>query len=429
MQTEVKEIGPCKVQIKIEMPPEKIKEKLEAKYTDFAASATVPGFRKGLAPRSLIERKFGKDIRDEVKNDLIIAASSDVFKEKNLKPVADPQIDFEKIVLDETKPLAFEMVVEVEPTVNVAEYTGIKVKKVAVEVTDKDIDNALEAIRNQHGEWQVLAKEKSKKGDMLVFSQETFVDGKRVHNNENSTMIIGQDVKFFGKPSADIGNALGELKAGDSKDIKIKVPDDAEKPEYRGKEAVLKISVKEVKRIHIPKLTEEWAKQIGFDSLDKMKEEVKKRLAVQKEKEAEYKMENQVLDTILEKNNFQLPEVLVNEGVDYLLRRWTTQMIMEGMPEKEIAADLENLKAKAKDAAEKDIRIQFIADHIAKNEKIFVTEDEVNQRINELAGRYRKWPNEIRKYYEENNMMGQLRTDIREEKVRKLLREKAVVTD
>ena len=429
MQTEVKEIGPCTMQVKIEMPPDKIKEKMDAKYTDFMASATVPGFRKGLAPRALIERKFGKEIRDEVKNDLIISACSDVFKEKNIKPVADPEIDFDKIPFDETKPLAFELVVEVEPTINLPEYTGIKVKKVPVELTDKDVDTALETIRQQHGEWQVLEKEKAKKGDMMVFNQETFIDGKRVHQNENSTMIIGQEVKFFGKPSADIGNSLNDMKSGDSKEVAIKVPDDAEKAEYRGKEAKLKITVKEVKRMNIPQLTEEWAKQIGLESISKMKEEVKKRLLVQKDKDAEYKIESQVLDAILDKTPFQLPESLVNEGVSYMLRRWTTQMLMEGHPEKEVAADLENMKTKAKGLAEKDIRIQFISDHIAKKEKIFVTEDEVNQRINELAGRYRKWPNEIRKYYEENQMMGQLRTDIREEKVRKLLREKAVITD
>jgi trigger factor len=429
MQTEVKEIGPCKMQIKIEMPPEKIKEKLEAKYTDFMATATVPGFRRGLAPRELIERKFGKDIRSEVKNDLIISSCADAFKEKNIKPVADPEIDFDKIEFDEAKPLAFELVVEVEPTVNLAEYTGVKVKKTPVEVTAKDIDTAMEAIRQQNGEWQVLDKEKAKKGDMIVFDQETLVDGKRVHHNENSSMIIGQEVKFFGQPSSDIGNSLSDMKAGDSKEVKLKVPDNAEKAEYRGKESVLKVAVKEVKRINIPNLTEEWAKQIGFDSIAKMKEEVKKRLHAQKSKEAEYKIETQVLDAILEKTPFQLPESLVNDGINYLLRRWTTQMLMEGRPEKEVAADLENMKAKAKDMAERDIRLQFICDHIAKKEKIFVTEDEVNQRINELAGRYRKWPNEVRKYYEENQMMGQLRTDIREEKVRKLLREKAVITD
>lgn len=430
MQTEIKEVGPCKIQIKIEVPADKIKEKLDEKYTSFISSAVIPGFRKGFAPRELVERKFGNDIKEEFKNDIIGSSCADAFKDNNLKPISEPEIDYEKIIIEAAKPLSFNVTIEVEPTINLTDYTSVPVKKIIpAEINDKDIDTAIESIRTKHGEWQVLEKQAAKNGDMLVFNQETFIDAKRIHQNENTNFIIGSGIKFFGKTSNAIGDSLVGVKNGDLKEVDLKVPDDVEKTEYRGKEAKVKITVKEVKRLKIPELTEDWAKLIGFDSISHMKEEIKKRLQNQKEKEVEYKTEEQILDSILQKTDFQLPESLVNENINYLLRRWTLPMLMEGRTEKEVSGDVENMKTKAKETAVKELKIQFICDHIAKKEKIFVTEDEISQRINELAGHYHKWPNEIRKYYEENHQLGQLRADIREEKVRKFLREKAVISN
>lgn len=430
MQTEIKEIGPCKIQIKIEVPAEKIKEKLDEKYNSYISSAVIPGFRKGFAPRELVERKFGKDIKEEFKNDLIGSSCADAFKDHNLKPISEPQIDYQKIIIEEAKPLSFDVIIEVEPTINLTDYTSVQVKKIIpAEINDKDIDNAIENIQTKHGEWQVLENQAAKNGDMLVFNQETFIDDKRIHQNENTNFIIGSGIKFFGKTSNAIGDSLVGVKNGDFKEVELKVPDDVEKTEYRGKEAKIKITIKEVKRLKIPELTEDWAKLIGFDSVIHMKEEIKKRLQNQKEKEVDYKTEEQILDSILGKTDFQLPESLVNENINYLLRRWTLPMLMEGRTEKEVSGEIENMRAKAKETAVKELKIQFICDHVAKKEKIFVTEDEINQRINELAGHYHKWPNEIRKYYEENHQLGQLRADIREEKVRKFLREKAIISN
>jgi trigger factor len=429
MQTDIKEIGPCKLQIKIEIPAETIKEKLNEKYKDFTASAIVPGFRKGLAPKDLIERKFGKDIRDEFKTDMIQTTLLDVVKEKKLQPIGDPQIDYEKIKLEESQPLAFEVVMEVEPTVTLTDYTGIKATKPAIDVTEKEIDESLEHVRKNRGEWHVAEKKAAQKDDMVIFNQETWVDNKRIHQAENSNYIVGQELKFLGKAANALSDAMVGVKTGDAKEVTLKVPDNAEKAEYRGKDAQLKITIKEVKELKFPELNDEWIKSIGFDSMKRMREEVKKQLLKHKEEEVNLKVEDQILEDLLKRANFPLPETLVNENVNNILRRWMTNMLVQKKPEKEIMAEVENLKPKAKELSEKELRVEFICDFITKKEKIFVTEDDMNQRINELAGRYQQLPNEVKKYYEDNNLTGQLRSEIREEKVRKFLREKAVITE
>ncbi|MEK7450112.1 MAG: trigger factor family protein, partial [Planctomycetota bacterium] len=139
MQTEVKEVGPCKLLIKIEIPQAKVKEKLDEKYLKFVDNTAVPGFRKGKAPRSFLERKYGKDINDEVKLDLISTSYEEVLKEKKLSPIADPAIDYEKIPFDQAKPLNFEFTVEVSPEIKLEKYTDIEVKKEVAKVTDAEV--------------------------------------------------------------------------------------------------------------------------------------------------------------------------------------------------------------------------------------------------------------------------------------------------
>jgi trigger factor len=429
MQTEVKEIGPCKLQIKIEVSADKIKEKLEEKYKKFVSSVVIPGFRKGFAPRDLIERKFGKDIKEELKNDTIISSCTDAFKKHSIEPITDPEIDFNKITLDESTPLSFDVIIEVKPTIDLIEYTGIQINRIKIEVTENDIDKAIEDIRLRHSQWQPVENQPAKQGSLVIFDQETFVQGKSIYHQENSSVIIGTGTFFFGKPVKEIGDSFIGLRKGNSKELTLKIPEDAKQVEYRSKEASIKVHLKEIKVLKTPQLTEEWTKSIGFNSISNMRETLKKRLLETKEEERGYQMEEQILETILQKTDFPLPESLVNDNINYVLKRWATNMLLEGLSEKEIIPKIEEIKPKVKEMSEKELRIQFICDHIAKKEKIFVTENEVGQKINELAGRYNKWPNEVRKYYEDNHLMGNLRAEIREGKVRKLLREKAVITD
>ncbi|MBI4713261.1 MAG: trigger factor [Planctomycetes bacterium] len=449
VQAQVKEVGPCKVQITIEVPKDKVKKELEDKYSHFMTNAVVSGFRKGHAPRHLIERKFGKDIHNEVKLDLINTSSTEAFKENNLDPITDPSVEFEKIIMDETKPMNFDITVEVMPKIELTDYTGVTVKKHKIEVTSKETDSSLDEIRQARGEW-VIADNKTQKGDLLIVDQELKIDDKVISKQENSQLVLGPELMMFGKPAPVLVQTLQNAKKGETKEVTIpasggistdKVPDDAEKADYRpdvhrdsayglrNKDAHLKVTIKEIKRLKLPEVNEAWAKEMGFDSLAKLKDELKKRLHRQKENIAARQTEDEILDKILSKTDFPVPESLVNESTDHLVRRRLMQMQLAKMPEEKIKEMIDKLKTETKEIAVRDIKIEFICDHIAKKEKIFVTEDDIKQRINEMAAAYRKWPEEIKKNLESRNMMHQLRNEVKEEKVRQFLREKAKIAD
>lgn len=432
MQTEVKEIGPCKLSVKIEIPKDKVKEKLTAKYKEFIDETVIPGFRKGQAPQSLVERKFGKHIKEDAKMDLMRDSYSELLKEKKLSPFSEPVIEAEKITLDENNPLVFEFTIEVNPTIEISKekYTKVNAKKVKVEVKEKEIKDALEQLRFSAREY-IPAKdgEKIEKDDMIIVDQEMKNEQTVLSKQENVELIVGQEINIFNKPSKEVAEALAKMKPKETKEFNLTVPAEYPKKDLAGKSAILKITLKDHKKMKLPTVNDAWAKQINFDSLEHLKKEMEKRILEEKEQLAQRKIEEEVIEQLVKANDFPLPETLIEHGAEYLHKRQADALAYQGTPEADVKTKIEENKTANREAAVKDLKAHFIIEHIAKQEKIFITEDEVTERINEIASRMHKWPHEIKAYYEKNDMMGQLRNELREAKVRKFLRENAVLTD
>jgi trigger factor len=432
MQTEIKEVGPCKLSVKVEIPKETIKKKLDEKYKDFIENTVIPGFRKGHAPQGLVERKFGKAIRDDTKMEIISETYSNILKEKNLTPAVEPVIDTEKLTLDEKAPLAFEFTVEITPTINLekAKYKGITAKKAKVEVGDKDLKDAMEKLRHSSREYVPTKKDvQMKEGDVVIIDQEMIAEGKTAEKRENVELIYGPEINVFGKPSKEIMDALSGMKLNETKEVKLTVPADFQKKDLAGKTATLKITLKDHKVMKLPEINDAWAKEMGLESLDALRKEMEKGIKAEKERLADRKTEEDIIEEIYKSIDFALPETLVERGAEYMQKRQAMLMAYQGMPESEVKAHIEKNKTANRETVVKDLKVHYVIEHIAKQEKIFVTENDMKERINEIAARNRKWPNEVQAYYEKNDMMGQLRNELREEKTRKFLRESAKLTD
>jgi trigger factor len=448
MQTEVKEIGPCKLSVKIEITKDKVKEKLTAKYKEFIDDTVIPGFRKGQAPQSLVERKFGKLIKEDAKMDLMRESYSELLKEKKLSPFSEPVIEAEKITLDENNPLVFEFTIEVNPTIEIGKekYTKVNAKKVKIEVKEKEIKDALEQLRFTAREY-IPAKEgeKIEKNDLVIVDQEMRSEASTgqaesrqasgrseqtvLSKQENVELIVGQEINIFNKPSAEVASALTGMKAKEIRDFNLTIPADYPKKELAGKLAVLKITLKEHKKLKLPTVNDAWAKEINFDSLEHLKKEMEKRILEEKEHLAQRKIEEEIIEHIVKTNDFPLPETLIEHATEHFHKRQAAVLAYQGTAEADIKTKIEENKTANRETVVNDLKAHFIVEHIAKQEKLFVTEDEVTERINEIASQTHKWPHEIKAYYEKNDMMGQLRSELKEGKVRKFLRENAVLTD
>ncbi|MHC4606681.1 MAG: trigger factor [Planctomycetota bacterium] len=427
-KSEVDEVGPCKLKLRIEVAAEKVEERINDKYKSLNDSVALPGFRKGHAPRNLLQRKFGKAILDDLKGDLLAASFEEVRDERKLEPLGEPDINQEKLAVVAGEPFVFEMTLEVRPTIELGTYTGLKVERPAVEVEDADVDRVLEGFREAKAEL-VTAPDPAKEKDQVICDVAFLVEGRQIEKGENTTIILHDDVLFMGLHLPEIHKEFLGKKPGDDVEHEVDLPESFVVKDAAGKKGLLKMKLKSVKRKRLPELTEEFAKSFDMDSIDEMREHIGKRVKREKEAQAKALMADLLIRQIVDAGDFPLPEGLVKTSTEEVLQRQRMQFMMQGLKEEELEKKVEESRKAATEGMAKTLKAHFVVEEIAEKERIFVTEDQVEERIQRLAAEHGRWPHEMKQYLEENNLMAQLRRQMREDAVRAFLLDKAEITE
>ena len=427
---DVKEVGPCKLQIRVEITAERVKEEIDHKYKDLNESMAIPGFRKGHAPRNVLERKFGKALLDDLKFELLSGSFEEVKEEKKLEPVGEPELEPEKIVLEEGKPFVYEMKIEVRPTFEIKNYEGIKVVKPAVVVEDKDIDAVLKGFQESKAELIPAEDDVARENDQLTADFSLVVDGKTLETGENSAVFLTPDVQFFGKELPEFYKAIVGKKVGDVVEVPVLLPETFSDKTAAGKTAGIKTTIKSVKQKKLPPVDTDFAKkQFDMDTVEELRADIKKRIEREKEAGGRAVMGEKIVEELVKANDFPMPEGLIASGTEEAIRRVHLDLAMKQTPEEEINKVLDKEKSQSRENMAKALKAHFILEHLAQKEKIFVTEDQVEERINQLASQYGKWPHEMKAYLEERGLLTQLRRSMREELVKEYLLSKAVIEE
>jgi trigger factor len=425
-KAEIAEVGPCKLKIKIEIPAAKVHERVEDEYKKLAQTAELPGFRKGHAPRPILERKFGKAVLEDLKFELLSGSFEEVKEEKHIEPLGEPEIDVEKIEVKDNTPFAYEVTIEVKPKIEVKNYSGLKVKKAEASVSDADLEQQLKDLREEHAEL-TPSEEPAAAGDQVVGDFELMLDGASKEKAENVALFLNDKIAFHGVELPEFHKALAGKKAGDAVDYPLMLADDHPDKALAGKKAQITAKIKAVKRRRLPELDAAFAKTFDMDSIDELKEDLKKHLLREKEREVKAAQVHQILDQVLKDNDFALPEGLIAASTKEAQERARGELLMRGAKEEDVDAAVAKHEGESRDALIRHLKERFVLEEIAKREKIFVTEDEVDVRIQAMAGQAGRHPHELRSMFEEREMMSSFRRSMREEKVREFLLTKAVV--
>ena len=427
---EVKEVGPCKLQLRIEISAAKVKEEIDHKYKDLNDSMALPGFRKGHAPRNVLERKFGKALLDDLKFELLSGSFEEVKEEKKLEPVGEPELEPEKIVLEEGKPFVYEMKIEVRPNFEIKNYEGIKVAKPAVTVEEKDIEAVIKGFQESKAELIPAEDNIAREGDQLTADFTLIVDGKPVDTGENNAVFLTPDIQFFGKELPEFYKSVLGKKVGDEVENPVQLPDNYVDKAHAGKNAVIQTTIKGVKQKKLPPVDLDFAKKhFDMDTVDELKADIKKRIEREKEAGGRAAMGEKIVEELVKANDFPMPEGLIASGTEEALRRVHLDLAMKGTAEDEIAKVVEKEKTQSRENMSKALKAHFILEHLANKEKIYVTEDQVEERVTTLASQYGKWPHEMKAYLEERGLLTQLRRSMREELVKEYLLSKAVIEE
>lgn len=397
MQVTSEQLNPCKIELKIEIEPEKVAQAYDKVYREFAKVTNVPGFRKGKAPRSILENYITEEsVRQEVADMLVTEAYPQAISQEKIEPYAAPEMDVEE--LEEGKPAIFKAVVPLPPQVELGEYKGIEAVRPKVEVTDEDVDSELKYLQAQRATAEKVEDRGIQNEDIAIAEVSSAPEGGEMSEPKRSLIQVGQSVAGFDE------QIMG-LKPGERKSFEVQYPEEHEDKELAGKNVKFDVSIESLRERKVPELNDEFAKQIGeYETLDQLREEIKTHLIQTREDAAEREVERSIVDQIVQKSEVCVPDILVDHEVSHDLQDMqqslSRQKVTLGQYLQSIGKDQEEFLKEVRESAEKRIKAGLAMGEISDKESIDATDEDVEAEIERMAEESKATKDAVEAYIE-----------------------------
>ena len=369
---------------------------------------TVPGFRKGKAPRHLIEKMYGAEVfHYDAINDLFPAAYEAAAKEANVEPVSRPEADVVSSSLEEG--VVLKVKVAVKPEITVKDYKGLKAVKTVQPVEESRVDGEIERMRQRNA--RIISREgKTEKGDTAKFDFEGFVDGVAFEGGkaENYTLELGSGQFIPGFEDQMIGH-----EAGEEFDVNVTFPEEYHAKELAGKEAVFKIKLHEVETKELPELDDEFAKDVSeYDTLDELKASIRKGMEEQADREAELNVENALVDQVIESMEGEIPQAMYDNRMDEMVNEYRYRLQQQGLQLEMYLQYLNQTMAQFRDSfkeqAEKQVKIRLALEAVAAAEGIVASDEDFDAEVKRIADQYKMEEDRVRAIVNEAEVKGDL---------------------
>ncbi len=330
MVSRIEELGPCKRRLSITVSADDVRSAINKSYGELRKNVTIPGFRKGKTPRSVLEKRFGDHILEDVKKDLVIDGIQDGIREHELEVVSDPDFNFGDIKMAAEEGMEFDVEVEIRPEFELPEIKDIEVTRVLQEVTDGSVERVVENLRNERASWVPVEDSGAKEKDLVIGKFELIEGEDVVFERNQSHLVVGDDSKLAGVPIPKIEELFTDVNLDQEVTCEVTVPDDHPVKDIAGKTLTSKFDVQEIKRMELPELNDEFAESFGLKSLAELQDKVRSDVANHMLEEANQKVEEDVLDAILERVPMALPESTVTRAVERQAQEVLMQRLMAG---------------------------------------------------------------------------------------------------
>lgn len=390
MSLQVEKMEKNMAKLTIEVSAEELDKAMQNAYLKARGKISIPGFRKGKAPRKMIEQMYGKGIfLEDAANALIPEHYSKALEECDLEIVSQPEIDVTQA--EPGKAFIFTAEVAVKPEVTLGEYKGVEVPKSETEVTDEDIDAEIKKEQEKNSRTVTVEDRGAENGDITTIDFEGFVDGVAFEGGKGTDypLTLGSGSFIPGFEDQLVG-----AKAGDHVEVNVTFPEEYQAAELAGKEAVFQCDVNKVETKELPELDDDFAQDVSeFDTLAEYREDVKKNLTEKKEKEARAAKENAAVDKAIENAEMEIPDAMLNTQVRQMMNDFASRMQSQGLTMEQYfqftGMTAEKMQEEMKPQALKRIQTRLVLEKIAETENIEVSEDEVNEEISKMAEMYK----------------------------------------
>ena len=390
MSLKVENLEHNMAKLTIEVAAEEFVKATTEAYKKNKNKISVPGFRKGKVPQSMIEKMYGPEIFYEDAANIIIpdAYEKELSEHKEIEVVSQPKIDVEQCRKGE--PFIFTAEVALKPSVEIGKYKGVKIDKIDRTVSDEEVDKAIDRERESNARTISVEDRPVKDKDMTIIDFEGFVDGEAFEGGkgENYPLTIGSGSFIPGFEEQLIGAVIDE-----EVEVKVTFPEDYHAEELKGKDAVFKVTVHEIKEKELPELDDEFASEVSeFDTLAEYREDVKKKLTEKKEADARTKKEDAVIEAIVNDSKMDIPEPMIETQARQMAQNYANNLQQQGLTLEQYfqftGMNMESFLEQMKPGAKKRIESRLVLEAVAKEEGFEVTDEDIDNEINRMAEQY-----------------------------------------
>ena len=424
----VDDCGPWKKKISIDIDRAQVDKELDKQYGELRYTAQIPGFRKGRAPRRLIEKRYGEDISDQAKLRLLAQTFEQIDKKQDFEVLGEPDFDPEKIELPKEGDFHFDYEVEVKPQFELPPLEGIRIEKPLFEVTDERVDEALEQLLKRQGRIADITDAPTEEKDVITADVTMRAQGVEEPIQEETRLFV-QTEKLLQVPIEVEENWLVGVKIDDTKTCSATVPDDYEKEAYRGKQAEFEVKVKGIRRLIPAEMNEEFFQRLGVSDEQELKKHIEDDLEQQSDREIRNQMSQQVYRFLDEAIGFELPVGVATRHADRALQQQYFRLLQQGVPQEQITQNLEQLRASSTTESQRQLKMSFILEKVSEKLGVEVSDGEVNAVVAQVAARYGRRPERMREEMQREGRLEQIKDQLRDEKAVDKILEMAEVVD
>jgi trigger factor len=424
MKVSVEEISVVKKKIHVEVPEDEVKKEVDSFYSDLKKKAKIKGFRPGKAPREILERYFKDYAKGEILQKLIQDTFPKALSETTLSPVSQPVFDPKE--LEGGKAFEYSAIVETKPEIKVEGYVGLNLEGKRETVKEEEVEERLKNLQNLHAQLKTISDPRPvQTGDYVLIDYEAKEGSKPLEEGKGVDVAVEVGAGRF-IPALE-KNLVG-LKPEEEKEVEVSFPEDYGYRKWAGKTFTFHVKVKEIKEKILPPLDDEFAKDLGdYESLEALKTKLREDLQKEREKGLDRQFKDQIVDQLMERNPMEVPPSLVEEQTHALISETKMRLASQGVDLKDVGMTEEKLHGDYGQMAERQVKTFLIIEKIAVQEGITVSDEEVESRLKEISEKSHQKFDAVKRYYEKNGLLPEVKAGILSEKTLNFLLEKADV--
>ena len=425
MKVHVEDISLIKKKIHVEIPEGRVTQEINSFYEDLRKKARIKGFRPGKAPRNILERHFKEHVKGEVLQKLIQNSYPEVLSETTLSPVSHPLFDPQE--LESGKPFRYSAIIEIKPEIQVEKYEGLTLEGKKENVRNEEIEERLKGLQNLHAQLRTIPEPRPvQTGDYVILDYQANMGGQPLKEGKgvDVTVEVGS-----GRFIPALEEKLIGLKPEEESMFPISFPEDYGYKKWAGKTMEFQVKIKEIKEKILPPLDDEFAKDVGdYDSVEALKTKLRRDVEKEKEVGLDHQLRDQIINHLLQGNSFETPPAMVEEQTQALVSEAKLRLASQGLALTDVGVSEEKLREDYGETAQKQVKTFLILEKIATQEGITVTDEEVDGRLKEISERGNQKFDLVKRYYERNGLIPEVKAKILMDKTLSWLLEKSTIT-